>query len=304
MPNVSVIITTYKRANLVSHAIESVLAQTYTDYEIIVVNDGSPDNTKEVLDQFGDKITAIHQENQGVSAARNAGIKSAQGQYIAFLDDDDLWVQNKLEKQVACLESNPNIGLVYSDMFCFNENGVFPDTWEKANPTPPVQQSWILFLRNFIPTPSVVVRRDCLDKVGLFDETLTTCEDYDLWLRITEKWSVHFLNEPLVNYRRSANSLQSNEERQLVNWLRVKENAFHRNRDIQQKLPLKVLDQCFFHGYLSLAYDYINRYQGEKARQALKRYQQLRGINSTSEWLWMISFPILNSSPASNSVPS
>ncbi|MBR8838295.1 MAG: glycosyltransferase [Stigonema ocellatum SAG 48.90 = DSM 106950] len=298
MPTVSVIISTYKRANLVSQAIESVLAQTYTDYEIIVVNDGSPDNTKEVLDQFGDHITAIHQENQGVSAARNAGIRAAQGQYIAFLDDDDLWLPNKLEKQIACLESNPKIGLVYSDMFCFDENGVFPHTWAKANPTPPIQECWILFVRNFIPTPSVVVRQECLDKVGLFDETLTTCEDYDLWLRIIEKWSVHFLNEPLVRYRRSANSLQSNEDQQLVNWLRVKENAFHRNLGLQT-LPLMVLDQCFFNGYLSLAYNYIGRYQGEKARQALKRYQQLRGISSTSEWLWMISFPILNSSPAS-----
>jgi len=303
MPTVSVIISTYKRANLVSQAIESVLAQTYTDYEIIVVNDGSPDNTKEVLDQFEDQITAIHQENKGVAAARNAGIKAAKGKYIAFLDDDDLWLPNKLEKQVACLESNANIGLVYSDMFCFNEKGVFPDTWAKTNPTPPVQQCWILFVRNFIPTPSVVVRRECLDKVGLFDETLATCEDYDLWLRLIEKWSVYFLNEPLVRYRRSENSLQSNEERQLVNWLRVKENAFHRNQDLQ-KLPLMVLDQCFFNGYLTLAYDYIGRYQGEKARKTLKCYQQLRGMNSTSEWLWMISFPILKSSPASNSVPS
>ncbi|MBD2771530.1 glycosyltransferase [Iningainema tapete] len=296
MPNVSVIIPTYKRANLVSQAIESVLAQTYTDYEIIVVNDGSPDRTKEVLAKFEHKIIAIHQENQGVSAARNTGIKAAAGKYIAFLDDDDMWLANKLEKQIACLESNPKIGLVYSDMFYFNEDGVLPNTWGQANPTPPVQECWLLFVRNFIPTPSVVVRRECLEQVGLFDETLATCEDYDLWLRIIEKWSVHFLNEPLVYYRRSStNSLQSNEERQLICWLLVKEKAFHRNVGLQ-KLPLMVLDQCFFNGYLSLAYSYIERYQGEKARLALDRYQQYRGVNSTSKWLRMISFPALNPS--------
>ncbi len=298
MPNVSVIITTYQRSHLVAQAIESVLAQTYTDYEIIVVNDGSTDTIKEVLASFGEKITAIHQENKGVSAARNTGIDAAKGRYIAFLDDDDLWLPNKLEKQIACLESDPNIGLVYSDMLCFNEKGVFPDTWAKANPTPPVQQLWILFVRNFIPTPSVVVRRECLDKVSGFDETLTTCEDYDLWLRIIEKWSVHFLNEPLVYYRRSANNSQSNEERQLVNWLCVKEKAFRRNPGLQQ-LPLMVLDQCFYNGYLSLAYIYISRYQGAIARQALERYRQFRGITSTGEWLWMISYPLLAESPAS-----
>jgi len=301
MPNVSVIIPTYKRANLVSQAIESVLAQTYTDYEIIVINDGSPDNTKEVLDEFEDKITTIHQENQGVASARNAGIRAAQGRYIAFLDDDDLWLPNKLEKQIPYLESDPNIALVYSDMFCFDEQGVFPDTWAKTNPTPPVVQPWILFVRDFIPTPSVVVRRECLNEVGWFDGTVIPCEDYDMWLRIIEKWSVIGLKEPLVNYRRSPDSLQKNQERLLISWLRVKEKAFHRNLDLQ-KLPLMVLDQCFFNGYLSLAYDYISRYQGEKARHTLKCYQQLRGTNSTYEWLWMISFPILYSSTISNSV--
>lgn len=300
MPNISVIITTYQRPHLVSQTIESVIAQTYTDYEIIVVNDGSLDNTKEVLDQFEDKITVIHQQNRGVSAARNAGIHAASGRYIAFLDDDDLWLPHKLEKQIACLESNPNIGLVYSDMFCFNEYGTLPATWSQGNPTPPAPQCWLLFVRNFIPTPSVVVRKECLDKVGLFDETLVTCEDYDLWLRILAKFPIHFLNEPLVRYRISANSLQKNEERQLVNWLRVKEKAFQRNQALQT-LPLMVLDQCFFNGYLSLAYDYIGRHQGEKARQVLKRYQQLRGANSTCEWLWMISFPLLNSSLTCNS---
>jgi hypothetical protein len=111
------------------------------------------------------------------------------------------------------------------------------------------------------------------------------------------------LNEPLVRYRISVNSLQSNERRQLISWLRVKEKAFRRNKALQT-LPLMVLDQCFFNGYLSLAYDYISCYQGEKARQALKRYQQLRGVNSSFEWLWMISFPMLGSDIVSHSVPS
>ncbi|MEH2437455.1 MAG: glycosyltransferase [Nostoc sp.] len=303
MPIVSVIIPTYRRANLVGQTIESVLAQTYTDYEVIVVNDGSTDKTVEVLYQFGDKITVIQQKNKGVSAARNAGIRVAQGRYIAFVDDDDLWLPNKLEKQIACLESHLNIGLVYSDMFCFNENGVLPNTWAKANPTPSVQRLWTLFGRNFIPTSTVVVHRECLDAVGLFDETLTSCEDYDMWLRIIAKWQVHLLSEPLVHYRLSPNSMQNNEEQMLVNWLRVKEKAFGRHPKLQ-KLPLKFLESYFFNSYLSLAYLYICRYQGAKARQTLEHYQKFRGATSVYKWLWMISFPLLISSQTSDKVPA
>lgn len=301
MPTVSVIIPTYRRSHLVGQAIESVLAQSYTDYEVIVVNDGSTDKTAEVLARFGNKISVVHQRNKGLSAARNAGIRIAQGRYIAFLDDDDLWLPHKLEKQIACLEAHPKIGLVYSDMFCFNENGMLPNTWAKANPGPQVPLLWTLFVRNFIPVPTVVIRRECLDAVGLFDETLTSCEDYDMWLRIIPKWQVHSINEPLAHYRQSPDSMQNNEERMFVNWLRVKEKAFHSHPELQ-KLPLMCLDLCFFKGYLSLAYLYICRYQGAKARQTLENYQKLRGATNAYKWLWMISFPLLTSSQ-SRSLP-
>ena len=304
MPSVSVIIPTYQRPHLVSQTIESVLAQTYTDYEIIVVNDGSTDNTKEVLASFGDKITVINQENQGVAAARNTGIMAARGRYIAFLDHDDLWQPNKLKKQIACLESHPNFGLVYSDMFYFNDVGLFPDTYAKLYPVPPVQHCWTLFVRNTIPTCSVVVvRRECLDDVGLFDETMPPCDDYDLWLRLIEKWPICFINEPLVYYRRSADQQSQNEEGMLLSWLRVKEKTFRRNKELH-KLPQMVLDAHFYNGYLGLAYFYIHRYQGEKARLALERYRQVRGINSIYKWMWMMSFPILTSSLTSDSVPN
>ena len=194
MPSVSVIIPTYQLAHLVGQTIDSVLAQTYTDYEIIVVNDGSTDNTKEVLASYGDRITVIHQENQGAAAARNAGIMATRGKYIAFLDHDDLWLPNKLEKQIAYLESNPKIGLVYSDTFFFNEEGVYPYTFAQANNIPPVQHCWTLFVRNSIMSCSVVVvRRECLDEVGLFDATTVPCDDYDMWLADHRKISYLFL---------------------------------------------------------------------------------------------------------------
>ncbi|MEH2068022.1 MAG: glycosyltransferase [Nostoc sp.] len=296
MPNVSVIIPTYQRADLISETIESVLAQTYTDYEIIVVNDGSTDNTKEVLAEFGDWITVIHQENQGPSVARNTGIMASQGRYIAFIDDDDLWLPYKLEKQVSCFESNPNIGLVYANIVFFKGNHVSADLWPRRSHPPSVLQDWMLFELNFIPILSVMVRRECLDEVGLFDQTLKYCEDYDLWLRIIEKFPVHFLNKPVGFYRWTTNSLSKNKEQILLNEIRVKEKAFSRNLNLK-KLPLKQLNQAFYSQYLNLAYFYIHHYQSEKARLILKKYQQARGIDSIYEWLWQISFPALNSSP-------
>ncbi|WP_375512531.1 glycosyltransferase family 2 protein [uncultured Nostoc sp.] len=297
MSNVSVIIPTYQRANLVSETIESVLVQTYTDYEIIVVNDGSTDNTREVLARFGNRITVIHQENKGPSVARNTGIMASQGQYIAFIDDDDLWVPNKLEKQVSCFESNPNIGLVYSNILFFNDYHVSADIWPKRSHPPGVLKNWMLFELNFIPILSVMVRRECLDEVGLFDQTLKYCEDYDLWLRIIEKFSVHFLNKPLGFYRLSStNSLSKNKEQILLNEIHIKEKAFSRNPNLT-KLPLKLLDQSFYSKYLTLAHFYIHHYQGEKARLVLNKYRQARGIDSIYEWLWQMSFPALNSSP-------
>src|SRR4030042_587586 len=114
MPKVSVIITTYNRVHFVCEAIDSVLNQTFKDFEIIVVDDGSTDNTKEALKRYSKNIFYIYQSNKGRSQARNTGLKVAKGDYIAFLDDDDIWVPHKLEKQVAFMDSNPNIGLVHT----------------------------------------------------------------------------------------------------------------------------------------------------------------------------------------------
>ncbi|AFZ26450.1 putative glycosyltransferase [Cylindrospermum stagnale PCC 7417] len=286
-PTVSVIIPTYQRGHLVSQAINSVLAQTYKDYEIIVINDGSQDNTPQVLAQFSDhhRITAIHQANQGLSAARNAGIRSAQGKYIAFLDDDDLWEPQKLEKQISVLEANPRIGLIYSDSLFFSDKrGLSLRSYNTAFPTPNLQVLWTLFRYNYIPVLTVVVRRDCLDKVGLFDETLRCCEDYDLWLRLIEKFPIYFLNQPLARYRQSPNNLSQNEEQMFTNHLRVKEKVIERNPEFL-KIPVNFLDPYFYNIYLGLANLHIQNHQIEQARRVLHRYREMRGETSKYEYL-------------------
>ena len=277
MPIVSVIIPTYQHAHFVGQAIESVLAQTYEDYEIIVVDDGSTDNTSEVLAEFGNQIKAIHhQENRGLSAARNTGIMASHGSLVAFLDADDVWMPDKLEKQVPLFERNESVGLVYSDLSYFDKNGILPGTaFEGASPQSGMVHSAI-FVRDFIPMPTVVVRRSCFDVVGLFDETLMACEDHDMWLRISETWAVDFVNEPLARYRFAPTQMHKDRERMLVNRLRVQEKAFTTSPALRE-LDISTLDRCFYDLYLELARFYINHHQGAKARPLLRRYMQMRG---------------------------
>jgi glycosyltransferase involved in cell wall biosynthesis len=283
MPTVSVIIPTYQRSHWVSEAIESVLAQTFKDYEIIVVNDGSTDNTVEVLNQFQDKIKIIEQENKGGSAARNIAIKNSQGLYIAFLDDDDLWLPSKLEKQIALLEFNHKIGLIYSDMFWFNENGVFPNTKAQVSSLHLARLYWMHFLNlDSLTCPissTVIVRRQALDEIGLFDESLTNCHDYDLWLRIGEKWLFYYLDDPLTMHRLSDTNITKNRERLLVSLLRVKEKALDRHPDYR-RLSANMLHKGFYRHYLTLADLYLNRSEGEKARDVIRRYRQVRHLYS------------------------
>ena len=202
MSKVSIIIPTYQRAHFVVNAIRNAQAQTYQDIEIIVVNDGSTDETATVLAEFSEQIVLIHhQENRGLSAALNTGIRASTGQYIAYLDDDDLWLPEKLEKQVRYLEEHPNIGLLYSDGFYFSEKaGLFPTTCFRNFHPFVAQVPSTLLLVNYVPGHTVIVRRACFDEVGLYDESLRAAEDYDMWLRIFEKYDVAFLQEPLASF--------------------------------------------------------------------------------------------------------
>ena len=203
MPKVSVIIPTYNSAQYIAEAIESVLAQTYKDYEIIVVDDGSIDNTREVLKPFMDKIIYVYKENGGQASARNLGIKMSKGEYIAFLDSDDIWLPQKLELQVELLDSRPEVGLVYSDNYRFTDDeGIIGLGSQRVQGLSGMVFN-SLFLKNFIPTLTVMVRRKCLDDVGLFDESkhIVHSEDYDLWLRIAKKYEIAYIDKPLAKYR-------------------------------------------------------------------------------------------------------
>ena len=194
-----VIIPAYNADQFIAQAIQSVLNQTYGSYEIIVVDDGSTDQTKDVLKGFDGRIHCIHQgKNLGPSAARNVGIEIAQGKYICFLDADDLWTPDKLEAQIDFLGRHPDIAFVFSDHQNFKSGDVAPRSYldekketfgESFVTEVPIQNAFLkLIHENFISTPTVMLRKSCLQKTGLFDESLWSVEDRDLWLR----FAAHF----------------------------------------------------------------------------------------------------------------
>jgi glycosyltransferase involved in cell wall biosynthesis len=183
MARVSVVIPTYNRLPTVKDAIESVLNQTYRDFEFWVVDDGSTDGTGEALRTFGDKVKYVSQNNRGVSAARNLGLRISRGKYLAFLDSDDLWEPQKLEIQVKCMEENPQFPLCYTD-----EVWIRGGTRVNPKKKHAKYSGWIFekCLPLCIISPSsALMKRSLFDEIGGFDETLPVCEDYDLWLRVT-----------------------------------------------------------------------------------------------------------------------
>jgi len=214
MPAVSVIIPTYNRAEFLRLAITSVLNQTFQDFEIIVVDDASEDHTHEVMNNLNDKrIKYIrHEVNKRVSAARNTGVLNSSGDYIAFLDDDDEWLPGKLQIQVALLEdSTSTFGGVYTGFVHIDRS-----TGRILEQVVPERRGNIyndLLKDNCIGTPStVLLRRQCLDRVGLFDESIEFWEDYDLWIRVSKEFHFECVPECLVKYWFHGNQLSTNIE--------------------------------------------------------------------------------------------
>jgi len=195
-PLVTVIIPTYNRGWILKEAIDSVLSQDFNDFELIVVDDGSTDNTHEILSAYGGDIIVLRQGNRGVSAARNAGIASASGCFIAFLDSDDLWLPGKLARQVDFFKSNPN-ALICQTEELWIRNG------KRVNPKNRHKKFSGMIFKHSLPlcivSPSaVMLKKSLLDKTGVFDESFPACEDYDLWLRISCKYPVFLIDTPLI----------------------------------------------------------------------------------------------------------
>lgn len=185
-PLISVVIPAYNAAAYLPATLDSVLLQNFSNYEIIVVNDGSPDTPEleKALQPYFGKLRYIKQENRGPSSARNTGIRAARGKYVAFLDSDDIWLPKHLANQMAMLESNPSLGLVYANGVQIRDERPIGVSFDRTPQSLPVNFDSLLREQSTVNTSSAVVSRDALVKAGMFDEQFRRCEDYDLWLRL------------------------------------------------------------------------------------------------------------------------
>ena len=194
--DISVIIPTYNRRNTLPRAVESVLNQTYKPIEIIVVDDGSTDGTKEMFSDMYPLVRYIYQVNSGVSSARNTGIKSAGGDWIALLDSDDEWLPEKLDRQVKLLQDNTEIRFCHTNEIWIRNNVRINQRKKHQKYGGNIFKKCLDICR--ISPSSSLFHMSVINDVGLFDESLVVCEDYDLWLRITAKYTVLFLDQPLI----------------------------------------------------------------------------------------------------------
>ncbi len=221
-PAVDVIMPIYNGARFLRHAVESVLAQTRGDWRILLVDDGSTDETESIAaryqQQLGDRFIYRKQANAGPSAARNTAIHLSTAPYLAMLDADDLWLPQRLEKSLQVFATRPAIGLAYGLISWINPEGDVTHTFDGNSGHAEGRIAPYIYMREVdLPCCSITIRRECLDRVGLFDETLRATEDRDLWLRIALQYEVACIPEIIASYRTSPASATTNPDRMLNN---------------------------------------------------------------------------------------
>lgn len=207
-PRVSVLIPAYNHARFLPETLDSVTAQTFHDLEILVVDDGSTDETRLVLEKYAPAVRYIWQANAGPAAARNRGVRASHGELLAFLDADDRWYPGKIAAQVAYLDAHPDVGVVFTKFLVTDEGGrplyPYPHAFRYGPNAPNAFETLLLWPYGSMNT--AMVRRVCLEKIGLFDEHLTGAEDWDLWLRLVRHYELGYIDTVLATYRQSAGS--------------------------------------------------------------------------------------------------
>ena len=226
MIKVSVIIPVYNGAKFIENAIDSVLGQTNQNFEIIIIDDGSIDNTPNILKNYGDKIKYYTQENQGQACAINKGLEMSECEYIAYLDSDDMYYPEKLEEQLKYFHDHSDVGLVYSDRCHIDSSAKIISLVQSR------KLDHFLFLQeNRLCRSSVMHRRKCLGEVGVFDNCISGGDDWDMWIRISEKYTFGYINKPLIKYRIHENNIS-----------KVRPNWRNYNRWIR----MMIIQKCYY----------------------------------------------------------
>jgi len=313
---ISVIIPAYNCESYLHRAIESVLAQRDVQTEIIVINDGSTDDTDRIVRSYGDAIRYIQQTNQGVAVARNRGMEVASGDYIAFLDADDTWFPDKLSMQLELLEKHPdhigvfsNFTIVDCDQNVLFENGIENDyaIFKTEHKTPDEllgpRENGIragnmfgsLYLGNFINTCSVFLRKSVIQNLDGFDPTLATQEDYDYWLRLSQLAPLLYIDKPLLTRCRRPGQLTAPSQR-----LRIARDVFHvvtrHASDAEMVLGQQVVNIRIKKKYHSLALNLLSEKKATEAREAL--FQCMKRTSTDTKTLLLLLWSLIPSAAA------
>lgn len=263
---ISVIIPTYNSDKYLCEALDSVLHQTCSDYEIIIIDDGSTDSTREIIANRYNSVRYYYVQNNGVAAARNVGISMAQGELIAFLDADDKWLPEKLEKQAALFNKDDKLGMAFTENRFFNEQGI---TTNKANKRDRLMRGDIvknIFLNSYVVTSTVMVRKRVFDTVGLFEEGLIVAEDDNMWMRIGLEYRVELLDEPLLMYRVVEGSLSNKRSNIFLGVKASIEIIKNKYPDLYSHLGTSVIRKKYYNLFFSEGYHYFSQGMHKEAR--------------------------------------
>lgn len=273
---VSIIIPTYNRAEFIAEAIISVLSQTYSNIELIVIDDGSTDNTQQIVSTIIDKrLTYIKQNNRGRSNARNYALSLATGKYITFLDSDDLYLPNKIELQVSYLKNHPGVGMVYTSAHCIDTDGKLLDHKYTASTSGLIYQSIAFFTPVTITLPTVMTYKSVLDQVGGFDENMDRFEDTDMWRRISKRYRIDAMPDFTCLLRtHEDNSLHSQSPHKICSALDYYANKIT-NEDIEVDITVRNKGLSGLYNYYAYAFLSVPQFaeSGKRLIKTAKKYQ-------------------------------
>jgi glycosyltransferase involved in cell wall biosynthesis len=261
---VSIITPLYNGDKYIAKNIESILGQSFKDFEHIIVNDGSTDKSAEIVRSFGNKIVYLEQKNAGQAAAVNAGIKIAKGKYVGFCDQDDWWLPEKLKIQVDFLKSHPGVSLVYSDALLADAEGkIVNQTWMQSRGVGPCVGGYkdcivSLLNRNFICAPlTVLMRKEVFDKVGLLDDEFSVIYDYDFWFRMLERgMKFGYINKPLGVYRIHVNQESKKIRKVKMVQIKILSSFLRRRKSFLLRHPILIIKK-YIRSYIGLIFNRV-----------------------------------------------
>jgi glycosyltransferase involved in cell wall biosynthesis len=287
VPLVSVVIATYNMGTYVVQAVNSVLEQQGIDLEVVVVDDGSTDDTQAALAQFSENpyVRVIVQPNRGQPCAKNAGLRASRGQFIAFCDADDFWLPNKLTLQLPLFAQNPQVGVVYSPVLILHTDGSLSEETGRDFYRHDVLEE--LFLRNIVPFGTAVVRRDCFERLGGFDHSIPMGIDWDLWLRIAVEWDFDFVNQPTYIYRIWDGQMSANWRKRYECALRIMANFLERHPG---RLSDQVIATCYADTYTNLALEQVRHVGIGAALTAIRKALACR-VDYWPTWRLLLTLP-------------